>query len=536
MKQSKLWNELVLAVRPRGLTSLPLVAFLVACSGEKLPLDSSIDSGGTGGTDDGAQGSDNESNDDESVSATTSETTGAESDELLVSAGGLKNLRATRFVGEANSALGSVSAIVGDMDDDGFDELVLLDYWEVATHPTTLGAAYLFYGRESFPDTVDVADADLILRGADWSATGLGDIDGDGYADLAFTSTCNGLVPECEATAGVHIIYGGPERLSGEYRSNELGLQWTLDDPGAGYLRVRSAGDVNGDSLGDMLFDVDTGLASPVDDPGTFVSYLLLGRRDREQQAPEPGSADAWFDAGSGNPLSFRSEGAGDVDSDGFDDVLISTGNSPTGRVELFYGSPDRFEGSRGPAHADASFDWSSNEKEGVYRLGDLDNDGFDDLGLGYTGSPSELRVVYGRGERFSGNYDADIVGFSLTTPMDWISGLASGDLDNDGYLDLVLGDANVDTYGVFGGAVMFIPGTPERPTGHSQLTTDQFHIFGRGWSSDPVAGPELGYGVSSGGDVNNDGYDDVLVNAPGTFSSVNEGGSVFLFLGGEFE
>lgn len=82
----------------------------------------------------------------------------------------------------------------------------------------------------------------------------------------------------------------------------------------------------------------------------------------------------------------------------------------------------------------------------------------------------------------------------------------------------------------------MFIPGTPERPAGHSQMTTDQVQIFGRTTDEDNGNGPRLGYAASSGGDVNRDGYEDVLVSAPGSGIGDAHGGNVLLFLGGEFE
>lgn len=506
MKRIKPWNQWNVATWRRGLTCLSAITISAACAADTLPLDTPSEEGDPG--------------------ADTS-SAGSNGDDNTVKGGELKAAPRTTFRGEPYTSLG-LATIVGDMDGDGYDDLMLLDNGGIDPGGTMArGAAYLIYGRETFPKTVDLAAADLILRGASESVSGLGDIDGDGYADVAFTTTCFTMVDHCSGTQGVHILYGGAERMSGEMKSNELGLHWTNGGVKAMYTRVSRAGDVNGDGLDDMLIENAPGSEGPV------TIHLLFGRSDRSEQVPEAGFSDATFDGGDPDAhLLYGASGPGDVDNDGYADLLIPA-NHPdqvNATVGLFYGSPDRFAGSFVREDADATFEWRSNVA--TIGLGDLDDDGFADMGLPYNEQTSEaefsgeLRVIYGKAERFSGTYDTSVVDFSLATSSGWVSGVGSGDINADGDLDLLIGD-EVES------VLTLLPGDSQRLHGHMQITAEQSHI------SEPQTGgdnPSLGDDVASAGDVNGDGVDDMVVTAPGSVFGDEEGGRVYLYLGGEFE
>ncbi|HEY3500353.1 MAG TPA: FG-GAP-like repeat-containing protein [Polyangiaceae bacterium] len=409
------------------------------------------------------------------------------------------------------------------MDGDGFDELLIID----SSYPGTLdrldsyqtqGIAYLFYGRAAVPATLSAAEADAMLVGVGPAVAKIGDISGDGYDDFAFTALCE-FWPNCPATNGVHIAYGSAARLAGEHRSDEVGTTWSTGRNDSRYTWINGAGDVNGDGLSDFVVDVGTLNVGP--EP--WYTYLFLGRPNSAEQVAA-GPAAVFEGMSGGHQVYAGSTGAGDVDGDGYDDLLISTLDwaEQTGTINLFYGGADRFEGSVLPGEADASFAWLS-DAFGIGGFGDLDGDGFDDLFLTAQLSVGwrPVHVIYGREERFSGSYGLDAVEFSIEGSTN-MSGLGAGDVNGDGALDVLLGD--VDAYLDYGWGALFLQlGSGTRREGTLALTLD--NVLLRGQTRDR-RGDHMGSGVAANGDFNADGYDDVVVCAWG------DDGRVFLILG----
>jgi hypothetical protein len=284
------------------------------------------------------------------------------------------------------------------------------------------------------------------------------------------------------------------------------------------------------------------------DTPTRRSGFLLLGQRERSEQLPEGTNFDARFDA-RGNGESERFIGlksAGDIDADGHADLILATVNESDPdtthhAIWLYYGSDELEHAQFDRNVADASFAWSnpdpsiSNIAEGADRLGDLDGDGYDELAFATASPEGEvLHVINGRGDRFVGLQNLDAVGWAFTTPSGYANQLVSGDIDADGSLDLVIGDWEDSEVSYHAGALLAFLAPGDASPESRELSQADVLLYGVKRFSG--ANDRLGRSVASGGDANADGYDDILVTAPGDYIGDVEGGRAFLVFGSELD
>jgi hypothetical protein len=222
---------------------------------------------------------------------------------------------------------------------------------------------------------------------------------------------------------------------------------------------------------------------------------------------------------------------AGDVNGDGYDDVLVGApfydnGEADEGRVWLYLGSPLGLEPI--PAWAAESDQADALMGHSVASAGDVNGDGFDDVVVGayqYTaGEPEEGRAYVYHGSpagleifpAWTAESDLDSAWFGESVAT-------AGDVNGDGYDDVIVGAWAYDTGRNEGHAYLFL-GSP------GGLDT------AAAWTSESAqANTSFGTVVATAGDVNADGYDDVLVGAP-TYDTVQpDDGQVFLYLGSAF-
>jgi len=160
-----------------------------------------------------------------------------------------------------------------------------------------------------------------------------------------------------------------------------------------------------------------------------------------------------------------------------------------------------------------------------VNTAGDINNDGYDDVIIGAYSMNSnfgEAYVVYGgpkssttnldftvntldphtTGFTIKGNAGGDFLGYSVST---------AGDIDNDGYDDIIVGAYGKST---FQGAAYVIYGRPKSSMTDIDLSTDTLDPHTTGFMIKGVSGSWLGYSVSTLGDINKDGYDDIIIGA----------------------
>jgi len=228
---------------------------------------------------------------------------------------------------------------------------------------------------------------------------------------------------------------------------------------------------------------------------------------------------------------------AGDVDDDGYDDIVVGAwnhdaGGSYAGAAYLLYGPPAA--GVFSLSSADVKLvgeEWADSAGKAVAGAGDINGDGHGDLVVGAPGEHSiadwagGAYVLYGplaTGTTDLSAADAKLTGeASGDTAGEAVS--AAGDLNGDGYDDLLVGATGDDTGGSWAGAVYLILGPV---SGTASLSTADAKIIGAS------AYDGVGRGMAAVYDQDGDGYDEILIGAPGEDSGADMAGAAYLIPG----
>lgn len=374
------------------------------------------------------------------------------------------------YTGETPSSYagGSVAA-AGDVDGDGFDDM-LVGASGAGREWESIGAAYLVLGS-TWPGSGSLAEANAEYTGeaigdyAGVAVSSAGDFDGDGLADIVVGAFRN---EESGTEAGAaYLVLGSASPASTSLRAADAKYTGEAPSDNAGFC-VAAAGDADGDGLDDLLVGAwynDEGGG------GAGAAYLLLGAK-----APADASlalADAKYtgEAVSDSAGRFVAS-AGDVNGDGFDDILVGAqgnddGGSNSGAAYLVLGS--RSPAGESLTTADAQYTGPSGAVAGsVASAGDVDGDGFDDIVVGASGDDDAgtdagaAYLVRGSITPFSASLSAADAQFTGETAGDNAgdSVSAAGDVDSDGFADLLVGAYNHDDGGTNAGAAYLIFGS----------------------------------------------------------------------------
>jgi len=374
---------------------------------------------------------------------------------------------------------------------------------------------------------IDLADADLSLvgDGLGVALAGVGDVSGDGLDDLllgAATSDAAGTV------AGAIYLVSGVSSVGSLADAVAL-FVGEADGDGAG-VAVAGAGDADGDGLEDLLIGADGA------DSSRGRAYLILG--GGLSGTMSLADADhALSGAVTGDLAGAALSGAGDVDGDGLDDLLVGAEGAALGSGTAYVVLGSSLSGAMSLSAADHTLVGNASDEAGaaVASAGDVDGDGLDDLLVGAPGNSlfvagaGKVDLVLGAslaGSMFLTSADHS---FSGEAVGDAVGGVLSpaGDVDDDGLADLLIGAPLSDDGGADAGKAAVILGVSL--SGAVSLSAADHTLIGE------ATGDGAGSAVASVGDVDGDGTPDLLIGAPGADqggTGAGDAGKIYLISG----
>lgn len=418
-------------------------------------------------------------------------------------------------MGAEDSYLGRSVSTAGDVNADGYADIIVGSYNYSGFGPfnQNIGKAEVFHGSSNGPsitsDWVDYGSQAGEQFG--YSVACAGDVDGNGFSDVVIGAWKynNGSTTDVGRAYVFHGSAGGLSETpdwtyEGSQAYEELGCS------------VDTAGDVNGDLNSDVIIGAQ-GYDS--DDGRILVFHGTPSGLNSTYSWMEEG-----FDALSEHGIRFGAavSTAGDVNGDGYADIIVSAhlaGTNQEGKACVFHGSsggmafPVEWSDSGGQNYA-----WYG---QSVNCAGDVNGDGYADV---IVGAPSYDGVGNNSGQAYV--YLGSASG--LNTTEYWMQGgevasdnfgrsvSTAGDVNGDGFSDIIVG---ADGYGDGGRAYVYLS------TANGPSVSDDWEDYGNNNN-------HLGSALQTAGDVNADGYADVLVGAD-TFSGGDTAeGVVYLYEG----
>ena len=417
---------------------------------------------------------------------------------------------------QAGAAMGISVACAGDINGDGYGDVIVGAYF--FNSATGGGAAFIFQGSSVGINitATNVLEVSQAFANMGFSVSSAGDVNGDGYSDVISGAYRFSNGQSFEGAAFVyHGSAGGISNTPNTtVESNQANVSFGIS--------VASAGDVNSDGYSDVIVGASSF------DGGQFgegAAFIYHGSQNGISSTPASTLESNQAVAFMGHSVAS----AGDVNGDGYSDVIVGVIQYDNGQIEE--GAAFVYHGSVSGVNTTVASIVESNQTNAfmgisVASAGDVNGDGYSDIIVG--------AFYYANGQADEGAafvYHGSAAGINITPAairesnfvqaFMGISVASAGDVNGDGYSDVIVGAHGFDNGQPGEGAAFVYHGSPTGIGGTISATIE---------SNQAIA--NLGYSVSSAGDVNGDGYSDVIVGALYYDNGESQEGAAFVYHG----
>ncbi|CAD7698190.1 unnamed protein product, partial [Ostreobium quekettii] len=415
---------------------------------------------------------------------------------------------------EASDFSGFVSSSAGDINGDGFDDIIVGARSANPGGTTDAGTTYIVFGKSSgFTTPFDLSSVDgtngFRLDGVNaedstaWTVNGAGDINNDGFDDIIIGSRFGDAAAGFSSAIDLTALNGSTGfRIDEVASGDELGF----------FHAASTAGDFNADGFDDILLGARKAANSGAGSGSAYILYGAGSFASAIDLSSLNGSNGFRIDAeAAGDELGLTVNNVGDVNADGFDDVVLGArlaspgGSAFAGASYVVFGASSGFGATFGLTGLNGTNGFridgaTAGDQIGLHvnGAGDVNADGFDDIAVATRiGDPASgadagiAYVVFGA----AGGFSASLSVGSLTSTTGFqIDGENAGDhlgrsigsvgdVDGDGFDDLLIGADNADpnganlagsTYVVFGKLYNSRPDTQVGDSAADTLTATQ--------------------------------------------------------------